>query len=63
MSIEKHQEFLASLAARRLPPKEVIDWYCDASLKSDKTGQPLDICLGIRGAGIRFVKNRAIQAA
>jgi hypothetical protein len=58
--IKNHERFLALLSAGLPIPADLVAWYRAAVRQHEDEGKPLCTCLGIRGAGIRSAKNRAL---
>jgi len=61
-NVEKHTRFKTLLSAGLPIPADLADWYLEAFAQHEQEGKPLCICLGIRGAGIRSAKTRALIA-
>jgi hypothetical protein len=59
--IKNHERFLALLSAGLPIPADLVDWYRAAVKQHEEEGKPLCTCLGIRGAGIRSAKTRALM--
>jgi hypothetical protein len=60
MSLEKHKRFITMISAGLPIPSDLAAWYLDATNRHKENGEPLCICLGIRGAGIRSAKTREL---
>lgn len=57
MSIENQKRMLTCIEAGIPIPGDVATWYQAAWREHVETNKPLCLCLGLRGAGIRTIKN------
>lgn len=62
MSIEQYARFKTLMGAGITIPPELVQWFLSATEEHEETGKSLCRCLGIRGAGIRSAKTRALIA-